>query len=174
MLIKQLLFIICVLCEKFAEEKKDHMFGPHLMLDLYGCDRKKLLDVELAHKILDELPGRLGMNKIMPPYVIPYKGSDAPGSFDKGGISGVVIIAESHISLHSFVEQEYINIDIFSCKEFDVQKAIDHLVEAFGAKRVEKRFVMRGKEFEKFPASMKTAMKPRKMTVKGGPDMQVH
>lgn len=145
------------------------------MLDLYGCDRKKLLDVELAHRILDELPGRLGMTKIMPPYIVPYKGSDTPGSFDRGGISGIVIIAESHISLHSFAEQEYVNIDIFSCKAFEVRKAVDYLVAVFGAKKVEKRVLMRGKEFERFPAPMRSAMKLRKMVaVKSAPDLQIH
>jgi S-adenosylmethionine decarboxylase len=157
-----------------AEEKKDYMFGPHLMLDLYGCDKKKLLDVTLAHQILDELPGKLGMTKIMPPYVIPYKGSDKPDGFDKGGISGVVIIAESHISMHSFVAQEYINIDIFSCKPFDVEKAIDYLTQAYGAKKVEKRMLMRGKEFEKFPKAIKSAMKERSVSAKDASGLQIH
>ncbi|VVC02658.1 S-adenosylmethionine decarboxylase proenzyme [Candidatus Burarchaeum australiense] len=134
--------------EKLVEKRKI-MFGPHLMLDLYKCDRQKLVDVSLAHHVLDELPNILGMNKIMPPYVVPYGGSKNPDSFDKGGISGIVIIAESHISLHSFVEQEYISIDIFSCKQFDSEVATRYLVEAFGAKKIEKTLLMRGKEFPK-------------------------
>jgi S-adenosylmethionine decarboxylase len=138
------------------------MFGPHLMLDLYKCDRQKLMDVNLAHRILDELPNILGMNKIMPPYVVPYSGSKNPASFDKGGISGIVIIAESHISMHSFVEQEYINVDIFSCKQFDPEVATAYLVEAFGAKKVEKNFLMRGKEFpKKMNGALKAMVKQR-------------
>ena len=69
------------------------MFGPHLMLDLYGCNKEKLVDIKLIYEILDELPNLLGMRKVIPPYVIPYKGSDNPEHFDKGGVSGVVIIA---------------------------------------------------------------------------------
>ena len=138
------------------------MFGPHLMLDLYKCDRQRLLDVNLAHKVLNELPDIMGMNKIMPPYVVPYSGSKNPASFDRGGISGIVIIAESHISLHSFAEQEYINVDIFSCKQFDPEVAIAYLVEAFGAKKIERNLIMRGKEFpKKMNGVMKAMIKQR-------------
>ncbi len=138
------------------------MFGPHLMLDLYKCDRQKLLDVSLAHRILNELPDMLGVNKVMPPYVVPYSGSKNPESFDKGGISGIVIIAESHISMHSFAEQEYLTVDIFSCKPFDTEVAISYLVEAFGAKKVEKNFIMRGKEFpKKMNGALKAMVKQR-------------
>ena len=125
------------------------MFGPHLMLDLYGCDKEKLADVKFIHQVLDELPDLLGMHKIMPPYVIPYPGSDKEDGFDKGGISGIVIIAESHISVHTFVAQEYASFDIFSCKEFDVDGCVKMLSDAFGAKKIEKNFLMRGREFPK-------------------------
>ena len=49
-------------------------FGPHLMMDGYGCDKKKLHDLNLIYRLLDELPTRIGMTKIMPPYVFKYSG----------------------------------------------------------------------------------------------------
>lgn len=132
------------------------------MLDLYKCDRQRLLDVNLAHRVLNELPDVLSMTKVMPPYVIPYNGSKNPNSFDRGGISGIVIIAESHISIHSFAEQEYINVDIFSCKPFDVEKAVSYLVKAYGAKKVERNLIMRGKEFPKhFEGAVKVMARQR-------------
>jgi len=135
------------------------------MLDLYKCDRQKLLDANLAHRVLNELPDVLSMTKVMPPYIIPYGGSKNPNSFDKGGISGIVIIAESHISMHSFAEQEYMNVDIFSCKPFDVERAVDYLVKAYGAKKVERNFIMRGREFPKhFEGAMKVMAKQRSKT----------
>ena len=39
-----------------------------------------------------------------------------------GGVSGFVLIAESPISIHTFVERYYVNIDIFSCKSFDADQ----------------------------------------------------
>jgi S-adenosylmethionine decarboxylase len=47
------------------------------------------------------------------------------------GISGFVFIAESHIGIHTFVEQNYVNIDVFSCKDFDTGKAIEDFREGW-------------------------------------------
>jgi S-adenosylmethionine decarboxylase len=47
------------------------------------------------------------------------------------GISGFVFIAESHIGVHTFVERNYVNIDVFSCKDFDTEKAIEDFREGF-------------------------------------------
>jgi len=79
------------------------MFGPHLTLDLYSCDKKRIVDKKFIEKFLDKFPIIIGMHKISKPFVIYYKGKK--NSFDKGGVSGFVLIAESHISIHTFVEQ---------------------------------------------------------------------
>jgi len=123
------------------------MFGPHLTLDLYSCDKKKLLDLDFIYKLLDELPDLIGMHKICPPQLMVQHSN--PNTFDKGGISGFVLIAESHISIHTFVAQEYASIDILSCKNFDVRKATTYLIDKFDAQKVEKHFIFRGKEFLK-------------------------
>src|SRR5258706_2803940 len=103
-------------------------FGPHLMLDGYGCDKKKLQDLNLIYRILDELPSRIGMTKIMPPYVFKYSGLRP----EDWGLSGFVLIAESHISIHTFPEKNFISVDIFSCKEFDSEFAAGFLKAALG------------------------------------------
>ena len=123
------------------------MFGPHLTLDLYSCNKKRLLDLDFVYKILDELPDLIGMHKISPPQVMVQHPN--PNTFDKGGISGFVLIEESHVSIHTFVAQEYVSIDIFSCKNFDVQGSINYLVNKFGAQKVEKHLISRGREFPK-------------------------
>ena len=64
------------------------------------------------------------MTKISQPYVFRYTGPD-------WGISGFVVIAESHISVHTFVERDYVNIDIFSCRDFDSEKAVGDLKDKF-------------------------------------------
>lgn len=123
------------------------MFGPHLTLDLYNCNKKRLLDLNLIYKILDELPNLINMHKIFPPQAM-VQGPN-PKTFDKGGISGFVLIAESHISIHTFVAQEFASIDIFSCKNFDIDKTISYLVDKFEAQKIEKHIISRGKEFPK-------------------------
>lgn len=121
------------------------MFGPHLTLDLYGCNKKKLKDVGFISNFLDELPGLIGMTKIMPPYVFQYSGLKP----EDWGVSGIVLIAESHISIHTFPEKSYASVDIFSCKDFDIEQASDVIVSKLEAKTYEKNYFMRGRHFPK-------------------------
>jgi len=120
-------------------------FGPHLMLDGYGCEKAKLEDLNLVYRILDELPARIGMTRIMPPYVFKYSGLKP----EDWGISGFVLIAESHISIHTFPEKNFVSVDIFSCKHFDVELAATYLKSAFGMAKVETTVLDRGTEFPK-------------------------
>lgn len=120
-------------------------FGPHLMLDGYGCDKGKLQDLNLIYRILDELPTRIGMTKIMPPYVFKYSGLKP----EDWGLSGFVLIAESHISIHTFPEKNFVSVDIFSCKHFDSEFASEYLKKTFGMAKVESTVLDRGTEFPK-------------------------
>ena len=129
------------------DERFEVGFGPHLTLDLYYCNRKKISDLKFIYDILDELPNFIGMKKISPPSVVFYEGSE--GTFDKGGISGFVLIATSHITIHTFSEQEHAFVDIFSCKDFDIEKAEKYLIEKFEAKKINKNLLQRGLEFPK-------------------------
>ena len=136
------------------------MFGPHLMLDCYGCNENKLKDLNFVLKFLDKLPDLIGMHKIAEPHAINYPGK--PNSFDKGGISAVVIIVESHISIHTFPSYNYMSVDIFSCKDFDVNKAVNFIIKAFEVKKVEKKLLNRGLEFPKeIPKAMRIVEKQR-------------
>lgn len=113
------------------------------MLDCYGCAGERLTDLDLVYEALDTCPGEIGMTKIMPPYVFRYRGKVA----DEWGVSGVVLIAESHITIHTFPEKGYVTIDIFSCKAFDVDRALELFRHWFRPDRVEHRVVGRGMEY---------------------------
>ena len=119
-------------------------FGPHLMVDGYNASYEKLASVESITNFLDMLPAQIEMTKIMPPYVFKYDGGDKPEDW---GVSGFVIIAESHISIHTFPEKKYFSIDIFSCKEFDIEKALNIIKEHFETEDLEVRTTERGSEF---------------------------
>ena len=86
----------------------------HLVIDGYGGDVDKMWDQDLIRSFLDQFPAKLSMTPITEPKVLEYIG-DKP---DDVGVSGFVIIAESHISIHTFPKREYVNVDIFSCKGF--------------------------------------------------------
>lgn len=118
-------------------------FGPHLMLDLHQCEFQALNSIETCFKLLDELPDHIGMTKITMPHVFPYSGLIPE---DKG-ITGCVIIAESHLSIHTFPLKSYAFIDIFSCKPFHSDFAIDYCVKLFGCKNPDVHLTYRGKDF---------------------------
>jgi S-adenosylmethionine decarboxylase len=98
-------------------------------MDAYGVDDKKLADEQLVESFLDRCPDDMGMTKIMPPQVYTYRGRE-PKDW---GVSGFVLIAESHISVHTFPERGYLNVDVFSCKDFDTDAVERDVRERFGA-----------------------------------------
>jgi len=126
-------------------KKPEYGFGMHLILDGYGCDRQRLEDISLIYNFLSEYPAQIKMTKIMPPYVFRY---DAENAQD-WGISGFVLIAESHISIHTFPEKNYFSLDIFSCKNFDSEQAISYVSNLFATEKSEIKLLDRGLEFPK-------------------------
>ncbi len=124
-------------------KKPEFGFGVHLILDGYGCDRSRLEDINLIYNFLDEYPPEMDMTKIMPPYVFRYSGA-VPEDW---GISGFVLIAESHISIHTFPDKGYMSVDMFSCKYFDTQKAADTIKRYFDMQKYEMKVLDRGQEF---------------------------
>ncbi|MFH0714167.1 MAG: adenosylmethionine decarboxylase [Candidatus Diapherotrites archaeon] len=126
-------------------------FGPHLTIDGYHCDVKKLKDFDFVYKILNDLPDKIGMTKIMLPYVVKWK--DKGSTVD--GISGFVMIAESHVSIHTFPQTNYITADVYSCKEFDTEKAVEYFRKAFGIREMEVNLVKRGRTIKARPVLAK-------------------
>jgi len=119
------------------------MFGPHLTIDLVGCNVDKLKDLQLHFDFLNDLPHLIGMTPITAPYVFPYSGL-VP---DDSGITGIVIIAESHISVHSFDKKNYCFIDVFSCKPFNTETAVDYIIKMFEPSTHTVSVVQRGLDF---------------------------
>ncbi len=113
------------------------------MLDLGECNQQALESLDLIFDILNQLPDKIGMTKITQPYVFKYHGL-VPEDW---GITGMVIIAESHISIHTFPEKRYVFIDMFSCKKFDVEKAKRYLIKIFDSKKPVVHEVQRGRDF---------------------------
>lgn len=115
----------------------------HLVIDGFGADESKLQDLALVFNLLDNFPGAIGMTKIMPPYVFRYTGVKP----EDWGVSGVVLIAESHISIHTFPDKNYINIDVFSCKAFDAELAVQFMKDKFGITNANAHVLERGLEY---------------------------
>jgi S-adenosylmethionine decarboxylase len=100
----------------------------HLIIDGFGKNKDVLQDENFIYDLLFAYPDKIGMTKISDPIVFRYSGAKP----EDWGISGLVFIAESHISLHTFVERKFINIDVFSCKDFDAERIMEDMRDKFG------------------------------------------
>jgi S-adenosylmethionine decarboxylase len=104
-------------------------FGVHVMIDGYSASGPFMTDEAALRKLLDDLPQEMGMHPICTPVVV----SVGPNCLkDPGGLSGFVMIAESHISFHTFPGRGFVTIDLYTCQtEIDRPAAIERLKSAF-------------------------------------------
>ena len=93
----------------------------HLMIDLYHVDPARLTDEALLLKVLSEYPGEIGMEAAGPPVLREIQTSNVLDN----GMSGFTIIFSSHVSLHAWPPYGMVNLDVFSCNSFDVERATD-------------------------------------------------
>ena len=137
----------------------------HLVIDGYGGDTTKMWDTQLVRQFLTDYPESLGMTRITDPKVLDYQ---APKPEDSG-VSGFVIIAESHISIHTFPRKSYVNIDIFSCRAFDYERALADATELFDLKEVKNWLLDRGLEWLDERQGLAEAQSQRTVLEAGGP-----
>jgi S-adenosylmethionine decarboxylase len=123
----------------------------HVIIDGYGGDPDKLADENVVRVILDQVPEMMGMTKITQPSVLRYTGSKP----EDWGVSGFVMIAESHISMHTFPERKLVWADVFSCKDFDAQPVIDEIKKRFSLRDIDIHSIPRN--LEPFSASREEA-----------------
>lgn len=123
----------------------DHVFGYQLLLDFYGCKKEVCDDIELAYDFLDKVVEHIGMNKMGPPQVIKGDPEKYP---EKGpGVSGWVPLIESSVVIHTLSKRNFISIDVYSCKYFDAQDALEFSEKYFKPKLIEYQTVERGVEY---------------------------
>ena len=139
----------------------------HLVIDGFGGDVGKMWDVELVRQFLNSYPEALGMTRITEPRVLEYQ---APKPEDSG-VSGFVIIAESHISIHTFPEKSYVNIDLFSCRAFDHQRALQDAKALFDLDEVDTWLLDRGLEWLDERQGLAEARRQRAVLEAGGPGL---
>jgi len=139
------------------------VFGQHLMMEGYGCPEDKLKDINLIYDCLDKLPEIVDMTKIIPPYVFKYSGK-VPEDW---GLTGFVLIAESHISIHTFPNKGFLTLDIFSCKQFDSDIAVNEIIELFEVKKYAVEIKDRGLEFPRSIPVVKEHLIGERNSLKG-------
>ena len=110
-------------------------FGDHYLVDLHGCDESVAANVQPTEEALLDAARRCGSTIIEHHF----------HQFSPHGVSGIILIAESHISVHTWPEHGFVAVDIFTSGEtMQPQVAIDILEQAFRAEQVDVVRVERG------------------------------
>ena len=99
--------------------------GRHLLIELKDCNRELLNDPEFLMNFLCEIAEQIGATVV----------NQAFHKFSPQGVSGVVVIAESHICIHTWPEYGYAAVDVFTCgNSIEPKDAIKPVVERLEAK----------------------------------------
>ena len=108
--------------------------GRHVISELWGCDFEKLNNLVEIEQIFVDAALRSGAEVR----------EVAFHKFAPQGVSGVVIISESHLTIHSFPEHGYASIDVYTCGDMDPNIAANYIAEALGAETRENIELPRG------------------------------
>ena len=131
--------------EVFDEiDKARPYYGPHLTFDGYDCDPDILSNRLIVERFLNELPAEIGMTKLKDADVLVHLDSKDP----EWGVTGVVIIAESHVSIHTYPAKGVVFADVFSCKPFDHEYVERRIREVFQVRDADVHCVRRGLKFK--------------------------
>lgn len=103
-----------------------YTLGRHIILELFDCDVELLSDLEAVKAALVEAARRAEATIVTMSF----------HEFNPFGISGIIVITESHLSIHTWPEHRYAAVDIFSCGRLKPDAAVHYLIERFAAERV--------------------------------------
>lgn len=109
--------------------------GRHVIAELWECNQDKLNDINLIEQIFVNAALKAGAEVR----------EVAFHKFAPFGVSGVVIISESHLTIHSFPEHGYASIDVYTCGDtINPNVAAEFIAEALEAEKSEKVEIPRG------------------------------
>ena len=96
---------------------KEIKIGKHLVIDYHNCDEAAVSDKNIIKALIHDIAAGIEVKILKEVYQ----------EFAPVGITGFAIVSESHISVHTWPEYNYLGIDIFSCKEIKPEIVLDVL-----------------------------------------------
>lgn len=109
--------------------------GRHLVLELYNCDPEVLNDKDRIEEIMTKAAEKAGATIVQKVFHL----------FNPHGVSGVVVIAESHLAIHTWPEYGYAAVDVFTCgSKVDPWKAYEYIKQELGAQYYSTMEIYRG------------------------------
>jgi len=114
--------------------------GFQTLIELTGCNSAKINNVKLVEKTLLQAAKLANLSVV----------NTTIHHFSPIGVSGVIVIKESHIAIHTWPEYNYIALDFFTCNaSYCLDKAINYIKEVFEATKIEQQLIKRGRNFTK-------------------------
>jgi S-adenosylmethionine decarboxylase len=108
--------------------------GRHLLVEYWGCDRRALDDLGAVEALMKRGAVAAGATIVTSTF----------HRFSPQGVSGVVVIEESHLSIHTWPERGYAAVDFYTCGNCKPQKAHEVLAQGLKPQRVDRMVVQRG------------------------------
>lgn len=109
--------------------------GRHVLVELYNCDNKVISDVRRIEAIM------VGAAKHAKATIVDV----VFHNFNPNGISGVIVIQESHLAIHTWPEHRFASVDIYTCgSQVNPWAAYSYLTKHFKAKNVTALEMKRG------------------------------
>jgi len=114
--------------------------GSHLILDLYACEAKELLLSRVALEVTLAAASRKAGASVRSTHSHEFKDKDTGESAH----SIMVILEESHCSVHVWPKQSFVSFDMYTCGSTDPMKAVPYLQSVFKPKDYTMKFLTRG------------------------------
>jgi S-adenosylmethionine/arginine decarboxylase-like enzyme len=114
----------------------------HFVMDAYHGYRSRLDDILLIQEILEEIPSKLGVKTVMPPFVLPYYNGVVP---EDCGITAFVFLAGGHFTIHTFSFRETYFVDLVTPETFDSARLEFLLKEVMPAEKINTFYLEREK-----------------------------
>ena len=109
--------------------------GNHILADLFGIEAALLANAASLEASMRDAAATAGARILTSHF----------HSFGEGhGVTGVMLLAESHMSIHTWPEREFAAVDIFMCGAADAQRALAALLGQLGPQRHRLRTILRG------------------------------
>jgi len=112
--------------------------GYHLMMELFGCDSEKINSRKFLHLLVKTAVKKAGLTNLGSRF----------HQFDPQGVTGFTLLAQSHISLHTWPEYGYLVLDIFTCGDQNQADSLaDQFLQRLRPARVSRQVVRKGFQY---------------------------
>ena len=112
--------------------------GYHLMMELYGCDQEKINSRRFLQQVVKNAVRKVGLTNLGSRF----------HQFEPQGVTGFTLLAQSHISLHTWPEFGYLVLDIFTCgDQTQADLLADHFLKRLRPARINRQVVRKGYQY---------------------------